>query len=783
LLKVLSGSTRITKRLWSELLNVFSFSYVGFFLLGVLFSRAVLLGELYPFGVGFLVGVCIEKPEQRGVSFLGVLLGLLLTIKGFPLLGYLASIVVLSAVFFCYKKEELPWLIVSALIFAIHLLARGGIAFLTGSELYLWLGIIFESLFVCIFTLVTITGIRAYTKATEGSILTAEESTSLGLIILGIVLGVSSCSFLDYSLQSVLSRWLVLWGAFLGGTGGGAAIGAVVGLVPSVQGMFTVGPVAYYAIAGLLGGIFNSFKKIGVVVGFVLANLFLSFFFTESVVIVQALKETGAAVLVFLLFNIPVKMESFIAATHGNNTSGEILNFYYADKLEKIAQVFYDLERVLRSNKKKKTEKNKLKFLFNQGTSQVCAGCSLQRVCWEQNFYKTYRAVLEACTKLETQGIVAEEDFGTDFKRRCLRLRELRVALNSQLEVLKVVNFYEKQLDTCHLMVNRQLVGLAKIIEDFSGEIKQKIEREESLEGVLREKLREKGIHINQLNVVKPPGAEKEIHITQNACQHESLCTALVAPNISQVLERIFVLKNRTCIEKKRNGSCSYILVPSRALQITVGKASCPKEGLTVSGDHCSALTLPNHRFALIMCDGMGVGTEAQAESSLAVSVLEKFLLAGFSPQTAVRTVNTALLLKSSRENFATLDVAIINQINGQCDFIKIGGAPSLIRSARGLKVVQSSSPPVGILEEIEPQTFRHVLGIRNNIIMMSDGVWDVLDSVEPPEARLETLLSKFEIFDPQVVAEYILFMAKKAAGNQVPDDMCVIVAYIDKKA
>jgi stage II sporulation protein E len=162
---------------------------------------------------------------------------------------------------------------------------------------------------------------------------------------------------------------------------------------------------------------------------------------------------------------------------------------------------------------------------------------------------------------------------------------------------------------------------------------------------------------------------------------------------------------------------------------------------------------------------------------------LEKFLLAGFSPQTAVRTVNTALLLKSSRENFATLDVAIINQINGQCDFIKIGGAPSLIRSARGLKVVQSSSPPVGILEEIEPQTFRHVLGIRNNIIMMSDGVWDVLDSVEPPEARLETLLSKFEIFDPQVVAEYILFMAKKAAGNQVPDDMCVIVAYIDKKA
>lgn len=95
---------------------------------------------------------------------------------------------------------------------------------------------------------------------------------------------------------------------------------------------------------------------------------------------------------------------------------------------------------------------------------------------------------------------------------------------------------------------------------------------------------------------------------------------------------------------------------------------------------------------------------------------------------------------------------------------------------------MQSSSPPVGILEEIKPQTFRHMLGIRNNIIMMSDGVWDVLESVEKPESRVEMLLTEFEIFEPQVVADYLLFMAKKAAGNQVPDDMCVIVASLEKK-
>ncbi|MDD2433264.1 MAG: SpoIIE family protein phosphatase, partial [Clostridia bacterium] len=618
--------------------------------------------------------------------------------------------------------------------------------------------------------------------ATEGSILTAEASTSLGLLVFGIVLGVSELSFLNYSLQSILSRWLVLWAAFLGGAGGGTALGVVVGLVPGVQGIFTVGPIAYYALAGLLGGIFNSFKKMGVVIGFALANLFLSFFFAESVVLVQALKETGIAVLVFLLFNIPVKKEALLAATCEDDTAWGILNFYYADKLENIAQVFYDLEKALRHKEEKKTEKNKLNFLFNQGTSQVCAGCSLQQVCWEKNFYKTYRTIFEVCTKLETQGVIKEEDFGHDFKRRCLRLRELRVALNSQLEVLKVVDYYEKQMETCHLLLNRQLLGLAKIMENFSEEIKQKIECEASLESVLKGKLADKGIQVQELSVVKPPGVEKEIHITQLPCQHENLCAALVAPNVSQVLGRVFVLKKRDCLEKKKKSMCSYVLAPSKALTVTVGKASCPKEGVAVSGDFCAALSLPNHRFALIMCDGMGTGAEAQAESSLAVSILEKLLLAGIAPQTAVRTVNTALLLKSARESFATLDMAIINQINGQCDFIKIGGSPSLIRSTRGLKVVQSSSPPVGILEEIKPQTFRHILGMRNNIIMMSDGVWDVLESVEKPESRVETLLTEFEIFEPQVVADYLLFMAKKAAGNQVPDDMCVLVASLEKK-
>ena len=132
-----------------------------------------------------------------------------------------------------------------------------------------------------------------------------------------------------------------------------------------------------------------------------------------------------------------------------------------------MAEVFYQLERVLREKGESKLENNKLNLLFNKATGRVCTGCSLKRICWEQDFYKTYRAVLEACTKLETNGLIEEKDFNADFKRRCMRLRELCVALNSQLEVLKLISFYEQQLALSNYLVNRQLIGLAKIVESF----------------------------------------------------------------------------------------------------------------------------------------------------------------------------------------------------------------------------------------------------------------------------------------------------------------------------
>ena len=69
MLKALSESVWLNKRLRSELHHLFSLSYGGVFSFrGVFLSRAVLLGEIYPFGGRIFAGRCIYKPN-KGCGF------------------------------------------------------------------------------------------------------------------------------------------------------------------------------------------------------------------------------------------------------------------------------------------------------------------------------------------------------------------------------------------------------------------------------------------------------------------------------------------------------------------------------------------------------------------------------------------------------------------------------------------------------------------------------------------------------------------------------------------
>ena len=145
-----------------------------------------------------------------------------------------------------------------------------------------------------------------------------------------------------------------------------------------------------------------------------------------------------------------------------------------------------------------------------------------------------------------------------------------------------------------------------------------------------------------------------------------------------------------------------------------------------LSGDTVFSCRLPDGSRAVILSDGMGHGREAAAESRAAAGLLRRLLKQGMPSARAIKEVNRYLLQKSStREIYATVDLAIIGQTDGRAKFYKMGAAPSYIIRGRRIRRISQPALPVGILPEIRLTHVSARLSAGDIIVMMSDGICD----------------------------------------------------------
>jgi len=160
--------------------------------------------------------------------------------------------------------------------------------------------------------------------------------------------------------------------------------------------------------------------------------------------------------------------------------------------------------------------------------------------------------------------------------------------------------------------------------------------------------------------------------------------------------------------------------------------------------------------------------------------LLERLMSAGFDEKTAVRLLNSVLLLRTEGKSCSTVDISVINPYAGTCEFVKLGAAGTYIKRENWIEAVSSETLPVGMLAEADYDTKEKKLFDGDYIIMMSDGVPETLGT------RLEELLfsvgRKKTDRTPQCVAGEILKAALECCEYRPKDDMTVLVAEIVKK-
>jgi stage II sporulation protein E len=211
------------------------------------------------------------------------------------------------------------------------------------------------------------------------------------------------------------------------------------------------------------------------------------------------------------------------------------------------------------------------------------------------------------------------------------------------------------------------------------------------------------------------------------------------------------------------------------------GIARVKKDGAKISGDNFSFLEMERGELLLGLSDGMGSGSKACKESEMVLDLVERFLEAGFSAETAIRMMNSAMVLKGENDLYSTVDLCKVNLYTGRLYSYKIGAAATFIRHDGEVRILSSSNLPVGAEAAVEIQQQEEQLENGDFIVMVTDGVLEYLH-VQRPEETMREMIESIETNNPGILSKRIMERVMLFTGGKAKDDMTVLAACIWEK-
>ncbi|MCH5320117.1 MAG: SpoIIE family protein phosphatase [Eubacterium sp.] len=287
--------------------------------------------------------------------------------------------------------------------------------------------------------------------------------------------------------------------------------------------------------------------------------------------------------------------------------------------------------------------------------------------------------------------------------------------------------------------------------------------------GKIRRMLGEYDIYPENISVIVDKFDRMRIEILAS-----SKTRGLDSPRIKNEIEKICG-RDFEKIRTNLSGTNLMISVIERPnFKMSFGFAQYCAEG-KLCGDTVKVINDSRGHMIFIISDGMGKGGRAALDGAMGAGLLSKLLSAGFGFDSSLKVVNSALLVKSSEESLATLDCACVDLFTGKCEFYKAGAPRSYVVKNNSFTKCELSSMPAGILRGIEFAKRTTVLGVGDEIIMMSDGITDI------GEDLLDEFLRYDDSDSPNDRAQEILDFAVAHTDARHRDDMSVIVAKLIK--
>ena len=756
-----------------------------------LIGKTSIAGGLMPFGFALYAAVSGVLSVRLLVA-IPVILGMAVTGSVEQIYATVAGMLLYRAVSIFFKGLKSRVLFKQACIaFISILLPQTIMTYLQGFLLFDLLRTFFSSFIVFVVFFIFKNTIVLFESPVRKAAYSSEEMISLAITAGLLLAGFGDLRILGFSPRNVCCTILLLLFSFKCGPGVGSATGVAIGLIVSMSSTLTPISIGSYAFCGLLAGVFRGLGKIGSGLGFVLGNAVLTIYMSGSEEVLVYLKEILLAVVVFL--PMPQKFIDFVAGSFSRDAE------VYADKkgytrrvrditverLDKFSRAFKELSKTFSeiSETKAVTNKQDISVLFDRVADRVCKDCSLCLYCWDRNFYTTYQVMFNIVESLEAKGYIEECDVPSHFIEKCERVNDFVDAVNNIYELFRVDMVWKSRIGESRGLISQQFDGLSKVISGLADEINIEVTFYGEFEDELYTKLDAIGLRPREVVVFKNKNKKFEVSILHKGCGGSRMCVSHVEKLVSGVLGRKMTKGSDDCCMKVRDGNCLIKFTEEETFKMTTGVAKLSKHGSSVSGDSYTFMNDGKGKYIIALSDGMGSGRIAAVQSKASVGLLESFMESGFDKDTALKLINSVLVLKSGDDSFSTMDISIIDLFNGEVEFIKTGAAPTYIKKGGKVEIVKSATLPAGILSNLETELVHKRLESGDLIIMVTDGIVDSFKSSEPGERVLLKHLQELSSTNPQSIAENVLNEAFEAYEGKPGDDMTVLVAKIWKSA
>ncbi|MEG1141271.1 MAG: SpoIIE family protein phosphatase, partial [Clostridia bacterium] len=491
---------------------------------------------------------------------------------------------------------------------------------------------------------------------------------------------------------------------------------------------------------------------LGFILGYVLTSYLTSNFTMYSISITEVL------IACFLVLLFPKKLEEKLTNyfTYNNKLDDNSVLLLQGsnviDKLNVMSDIFDDLSinNLSSFDYIEETREAITKYLINY-VNDNCYNCKNSSNCIEKN--NISKSVELIISKLQNREVL---DFDI-LDINCTKNDDLIKNINDIYSNIKIMKILKKQEEENSKKISKQSSNISDIISNISKDILNRSGSNKKTLSDLRSELKLYGYYIY----------EDDFKNSKNNIEY-TIVTNILTDIDKQKKELISIVSNIL----ETNMSIKLIMSASKTSKTKIKFVSSTKyiadsfvinnSKEEISGDSYLITNIEN-KHIIAISDGAGSGVKASKNSLSVINSLDKLLNNGFSNKIIIDIINNVINSKSDND-YATLDLCIIDLNNTDSIYVKYGANKTYIINKNKFTYINKENIPLGLLNEFSYIPISKKLEENDVIIQFSDGI--VIE---------EELLKKININDTlDNISNYIINNSK--CEN---DDVTLIVTKI----